>query len=173
MYVEAMEVEKERTERQLGKLQLVVSKELVRRHCIIVELTDILRMNPFMLLISLPTNSFMKHMYSSFTPNLRESSERHGKRGREGKESKREEGGGGKMRKEVGAVRKGSQLATLFCHGVQPHLVKLARFWITLATSVSFLDVFSSGYSEHRKKQSKIYKVLRKTEKGCGFEVCV
>jgi len=25
--------------------------------------------------------------------------------------------------------------------------VKLARFWITLATSVSFLEVFSSGYS--------------------------
>jgi len=25
--------------------------------------------------------------------------------------------------------------------------VKLAKFWITLATSVSFLEVFSSGYS--------------------------
>ena len=75
-------------------------KELVRRHCSNIELTDILRMNPFMLLISLPTNSFIKHMYSSFTPNLRESSERHGKRGREGKESKRERGGGsGKERK--------------------------------------------------------------------------
>ena len=75
-------------------------KELVRRHCSNIELTDILRMNPFMLLISLPTNSFIKHMYSSFTPNLRESSERHGKRGREGKESKREGGGGsGKERK--------------------------------------------------------------------------
>ena len=60
-----------------------------------------------------------------------------------------------------------------FCHGVQPHLVKLARFWITLATSVSFLDVFSSGYSEHRKKQSESYKTLRDVEKGCGFEVCM
>ena len=98
---------KRKGQRRLCKLQLVVSKELVRRHCSNIELTDILRMNPFMLLISLPTNSFMKHMYSSFTPNLRESSERHGKRGREGKESKREgeegeneEGGGsGKERK--------------------------------------------------------------------------
>ena len=86
---------KRKGQRQLRKLQLVVSKELVRRHCSNIELTDILRMNPFMLLISLPTNSFMKHMYSSFTPNLRESSERHGKRGREGKESKGEAGGGG------------------------------------------------------------------------------
>ena len=71
-------------------------KELVRRHCSNIELTDILRMNPFMLLISLPTNSFMKHMYSSFTPNLRESSERHGKRARE-----RE--GWGRMGKEEGS----------------------------------------------------------------------
>ena len=72
MCVEAMEVE----QRGLCKLQLVVSKELVRRHCSNNELTDILWMNPFMWLISLPTNSFIKHMHSSFTPNLREKSER-------------------------------------------------------------------------------------------------
>ena len=46
----------------------------------------------------------------------------------------------------------------MFYHDVQPDLVKFARFWITLATSVSFLDVFSSGYSEHRKKQIKLLK---------------
>ena len=52
-----------------------------------------------MLLISLPTKSFMKHMYSSFTPKLREKSKRQGERERErekggGKEGKGEEGGG-------------------------------------------------------------------------------
>ena len=79
------------------------------------------------------------------------------------------------MRKEEGAARNGSQIATPFCHGVQPHLVKLARFWITLATSVSFLDVFSSGYSEHRKKQSEIGKHRKAVGlKGeCRVEVCV
>ena len=50
----------------------------------------------------------------------------------------------------------------VFYHDVQPDLVKFARFWITLATSVSFLDVFSSGYSEHRKEQTKL---LGSTEK--------
>ena len=84
-----MEVKLKGTER-IVQITTGGVKELVRRHCSNIELTDILRMNPFMLLISLPTNSFMKHMYSSFTPNLRESSERHGKRGREGEESKRE-----------------------------------------------------------------------------------
>ena len=76
---------------------------------------------------------------------------------------------------EEGAVRKGSQIVTPFCHGMQPHLVKLARFWITLATSVSFLDVFSSGYSEHRKKQSEIGKHRKAVGlKGeCRVEVCV
>ena len=39
-------------------------------HVCSCKLTDILRMNPFMLLISFPTKSFMKHMYSSFAPNL-------------------------------------------------------------------------------------------------------
>ena len=55
----------------------------------------------------------------------------------------------------------------MFYHDVQPDLVKFARFWITLATSVSFLDVFSSGYSEHRKEQTKL---LGNTEK---LHVCV
>ena len=87
-------------------------------------------MNPFMLLISVPTKSFMKHMYSSFTPKLREKQdageererEREG-RGKErkeegrGKEGERGEGGGkegeekGTKRRE-GRVKKGVQIAT-------------------------------------------------------------
>ena len=30
---------------------------------------------------------------------------------------------------------------------IEAHLVKFARFWITLATKVSFLAILSSGYS--------------------------
>ena len=63
-------------------------------------LTDILSMNCFMFFTSLLRKSFIKHKYSSFTPNR----------------------------------------------------VKLARFWITLATSVSFLAIFSSGYSREEEK---------------------
>ena len=112
----------EKGPRRLCKLQLVVRK-LVRRHYSIVKLTDILRMNPFMLLISLPTNSFMKHMYSSFTPNLREKSERHEKREREGggKEGRREGGGKeegrrgkeeGRRGRRRGGEKEGSQITT-------------------------------------------------------------
>ena len=38
-----------------------------------------------------------------------------------------------------------------------PNLVKLARFWITLATSVSFLEVFSSGYSAVKFNTMPVY----------------
>jgi len=70
------------------------------------KLTDILRMNPFMLLISLPTKSFMKQMYSSFAPNL---GEREG--GREGgKEGGRKEEGRGEEEEEVVGKEGGGEM---------------------------------------------------------------
>ena len=90
-----------------------MGKKLIRRHYSIVKLTDILRMNPFMLLISLPTNSFMKHMYSSFTPKLREKSKRQGKRERERERreggKRREEGRGKELGGEGGRRRRGGK----------------------------------------------------------------
>ena len=39
-----------------------------------------------------------------------------------------------------------------------PNLVKLARLWTTLATSVSFRLVLSSGYSEHTRTCTQQYR---------------
>ena len=62
-------------------------------------------MNPFMLLISLPTKSFMKHMYSSFTPKLREKQEA----GEERERERREGGRRRKERKEEGRRKEGER----------------------------------------------------------------
>ena len=77
-----------------------------------------------MFLICCSKNPFMKHMYSSFTPNL---------------------------------SRDHHVIMSFDCiHGMQldarpifnyTYLARLAKFWTTFATKVSFLAVFSSGYS--------------------------
>ena len=68
-------------------------------------------MNPFMLLISVPTKSFMKHMYSSFTPKLREKQEagEETEREREGRGEGEKKGRRGKERKEEGRGKEGER----------------------------------------------------------------
>lgn len=85
-------------------------------------------MNCFMFLICCSTNPFMKHMYSSFTPNL----SRH---------------------RSVNCTH-GIRVHSTSTVSIN-YLAKLARFCITFATNVNFRAVFSSGYSVTKTDQEK------------------
>ena len=79
---------------------LVWKDEAVGKGDRFCKLTDIMLMNSFMILISLSTNSFMKSMYSSFTPNLPGGVREEGRKGERERERERDfkslsEGGGG------------------------------------------------------------------------------
>ena len=86
---------------------------------------------------------------------------REGREGGEGREGRGGEGRGGEGRGGEGGEREGrvANMTTQVHRQKSPflietHLAKFARFWITLATKVSFLAILSSGYSAACKKKT-------------------